>query len=112
MNLKQRVGAKIKQLRKEKKLSQEQLAEYIDRSVDAVSQIERGVSLPSAETLEKLSVHLFVPVSELFTYGDGQTDEYRAKLMEELLHTARFLRDEDLAIAVKQIKALDDRAWS
>lgn len=45
------IGRRIKAAREKKRLTQEQLAEYVDLSPMHVSVIERGVKLPKLETL-------------------------------------------------------------
>ena len=45
------IGRRIKAAREKKRLTQEQLAEYVDLSPMHVSVIERGVRLPKLETL-------------------------------------------------------------
>ena len=47
-------GQKIKQLRRERDITQEQLAEYLDVSASAVSQWERDTVLPDLEKLLRL----------------------------------------------------------
>ena len=59
-------GENLKQFRKEKNLSQEQLSEKVDISVKHLSSIERGLTFVSAELLENLSVSLEVPIHQLF----------------------------------------------
>ena len=68
-DLKQRFGKRLRQLRRERGLTQEQLAEASDLSVDFVSLLERGVNAPSFETLEVLATVLDVPVRDLFYFG-------------------------------------------
>jgi transcriptional regulator with XRE-family HTH domain len=48
------MGDRIKEVRKKRKLTQEQLAECIDVSVEFVGQIERGIKLPSMPVFIKL----------------------------------------------------------
>ena len=62
-------GQRLRQLRREKNITQERLAETIGVSVDLISNIERGVNAPSFETLEKLAETLDVPVKELFDFS-------------------------------------------
>ena len=55
------IGAKIKQLRKEKDLTQEQLAEYLNVSISAVSQWESGKTLPDLSLILPLANFLMSP---------------------------------------------------
>jgi len=66
--LRTRFGKHLREIRLERGLSQEKLAEILDCSVDFLSLVERGISAPSFETLEKISKRLKVPVSSLFTF--------------------------------------------
>jgi transcriptional regulator with XRE-family HTH domain len=71
--LKIRFGKRLRQVRRERDLTQEQLAEAVGVSAEAVSNFERGVHAPSFETLEKLSEALRVTVHELFLFPqEGQ----------------------------------------
>jgi transcriptional regulator with XRE-family HTH domain len=63
-------------IRLERKLSQENFAEFVGISVDFLSLIERGINAPSFETIEKMARKLHVPVMELFDFG-GQ-DQHAA----------------------------------
>lgn len=48
------LGDRIKEVRKKKGLTQEELAELLDISVEFVSQIERGLKLPSMQVFIRL----------------------------------------------------------
>lgn len=48
------MGDRIREARKQQGLTQEQLAERLDISVEFVSQIERGLKLPSMQVFIKL----------------------------------------------------------
>ena len=48
------MGNRIKEIRKRNGLTQEQLAERLDLSVDFVGQIERGLKLPSMQVFIRL----------------------------------------------------------
>ena len=48
------MGDRIKEIRKKRGLTQEQLAEKLDISVEYVSQIERGLKMPSMQMFIKL----------------------------------------------------------
>ena len=60
------IGTKVKNLRTEKKMTLKQLSEESGLSVGYLSQFERGLSSIALDSLEKLSVILAVPLSELF----------------------------------------------
>lgn len=60
------IGTKVKNLRTEKKMTLKQLSEESGLSVGYLSQFERGLSSIALDFLEKLSVILEVPLSELF----------------------------------------------
>jgi DNA-binding XRE family transcriptional regulator len=61
-------GQKLRQLRRNKHISQEQLAEALGLTVEFVSLMERGINAPSFETLEKLATVLNLPVKDLFDF--------------------------------------------
>lgn len=48
------MGDRIKEVRKKQKLTQDQLAEKLDVSVEFIGQIERGIKLPSMQVFTKL----------------------------------------------------------
>ena len=48
------MGDRIKEARKNQKMTQDQLAEHLDISVEFVGQIERGLKLPSMHVFIKL----------------------------------------------------------
>ena len=68
MILKKLLGERIKRLRKNRNLTQEQLAEMIEIAPRNLSRIEVGESFVTAETLEKLLFALNVTAEELFAY--------------------------------------------
>lgn len=64
--LRHRFGKRLRQIRRYKDLTQEQLAEAVGVTVEFISNIERGKSAPSFETIEKLTAALGVEVEEFF----------------------------------------------
>ena len=70
--LKVQFGQKLRDLRKKRGITQEQLAEAALISVDFLSLVERGINAPSFETLEKLACALDVPVKELFNFDSSE----------------------------------------
>lgn len=68
--LQRKLGKRIADLRRAKKLTQEQLAEALGCSVEFISLVERGVNAPSVAGLEKFAKILKVEVRELFTFEE------------------------------------------
>ena len=68
-DLRHRFGAKLRQLRREADLTQEELAAQANISVDFLSLVERGVNAPSFKNIEKLAKALGVPIQELFSFS-------------------------------------------
>ena len=68
-NLKQLLGKRIKELRLERKLTQEQLAEQVDIGAASLSKIEIGMYYPAGENLEKIAKALNVEPYELYIFN-------------------------------------------
>ena len=74
------MGDRIKETRKKRGFTQEQLAERLDITVEYVSQIERGIKIPSMQTFMRLVEILDVSADYLLRdtvstrnlYGDKQ----------------------------------------
>jgi len=95
MDIKRRVALRIRTIRKARGLTQEDLASKIDRSVDTISAIERGVNLPTYDTLEKLAEGLGLPLAELFEQ-DAEDSPRRLRAMARLRDAAHTLPDDQL----------------
>lgn len=67
-NLKHTFGRKLKALRKAKGLTQEQLADQTELTVESISNIERGIFGPKFDNLERIAKVLDVQVKELFEF--------------------------------------------
>ena len=68
MDNKKKLGLKIKELRKRKGFTQEQLAELINMEQNSISVIESGRNFPTLWTLEKIAQILEVNLSDFFNY--------------------------------------------
>lgn len=71
--LREKFGQRVRLMRSERGLTQEQLAERAGISVDFLSLIERGKSSPSFENLDELADALEVSVAELFNFEGGRS---------------------------------------
>jgi transcriptional regulator with XRE-family HTH domain len=66
MDVNQQIAARVRQIRSQRGLSLEALAEASKVSRSMISLIERGESSPTAVVLEKLATGLGVPLASLF----------------------------------------------
>ena len=83
-DIKKLLGKKIKQLRKEKNLTQEELAELIEIETPSMSNIERGKFAPSVETLQKLSNVLNVGIWEFYYFDNLSNEEMIARINSKM----------------------------
>jgi len=108
MDLKRRVGLRVRTVRRERGLTQEDVAAAIGKTVETVSNIERGQTLASLETLEALSSYLRIPMREFFD-GDGRDpkdDPRRFELEVRAQQLLRAMPIADVEIAVAQVEIL------
>jgi transcriptional regulator with XRE-family HTH domain len=66
--LQKRLGQRIADLRKNRRLTQVQFAKAVGCSVEFISLVERGVNAPSFAGLEDFAKALKVEVVDLFTF--------------------------------------------
>lgn len=85
MNFKKLLGAKIRELRKQKKYSQEYFSELVNLNPRQIIRIESGESFPTAENLEKIADALNIKVQELFINDCYATDDEMKKIIAEKL---------------------------
>ncbi|MBR5662143.1 MAG: helix-turn-helix domain-containing protein [Bacilli bacterium] len=72
-------GKFIAKLRKEKNMTQEQLAEKMGVSINAVSKWERGLSFPDVSLYKKLCKELGINIEELINGEKDNSDEAKEK---------------------------------
>lgn len=64
--IKNSIGRKIRNLRLEKGISQEKLAEHVNMSREHISCIERGKNLTTIETLYEMSKFFEIEIKDFF----------------------------------------------
>lgn len=77
------IGSVIKKLRKEKNLTQEQLAERLDISFQAVSKWENNVALPDITLVPKIAQVLEVTTDTLFAFNLKEMQDEIEKICNE-----------------------------
>ena len=101
------LGRRIKSLRKEKNLSQDRLSEKIDKSVDTISNIERGKFAPRLDTALEIARALDVELFELFKVRDlPLSDMQRTKLLDEIFNLLQDQPEEILRFTLSQTQQL------
>jgi transcriptional regulator with XRE-family HTH domain len=104
-DLKQRIGQRVRALRESRGLTQEQLAEAIDRSVQTVSNIERGRRLATLDAIEGMAQSLNVPISDFFDEG-RVTSPNRAGVEARIRDVVRDLNDLEAEVALHLVEGL------
>ncbi|HFI0401918.1 TPA: helix-turn-helix domain-containing protein [Streptococcus suis] len=74
MTLKQYIGTRVRQIRKEKNLSQQLLSEKAEVGIDYISNLETKGSNIKVDTLEKIITALEIEVSDFFQVVDSTTN--------------------------------------
>ena len=77
------IGAKIRLLRKEKRVTQEELAEYLHISSQAVSKWETGACSPDIDMLPKLAIFFGTSLDHLLDFDQSQVDAAVTALVAE-----------------------------
>lgn len=92
------IGIRVKRSREAVGLTQEKLAELIDRSKEAVSNIERGVSLPGLDTIQMICDVTKVSMTSIIDEvdQDDELNDLRARLNAVFAQLSR--SDQELAL--------------
>ena len=86
MALKQDLGQRIQKLRKERKITQEQLAEIVGIDPKNISRIEKGNNYPTAENLTSIANALGVEIYELFVFNDIPVARMKEEIINSLIN--------------------------
>lgn len=103
-DLKQAIGSQAKRARENADLTQERLAELIERTKDAVSSIERGVNLPSLDTLARISQVTRVPMTFMVETVDSKREDDETLSRIKLI--LKDLSQDDRKLALVIIEAI------
>lgn len=99
------LGRKISEARRAKKISQERLAELLDKHVTYISQLERGEKTPSLETLLTLAKTLEVSPAFLLDVPEYKVTKETADLLMICSKATR----KEVEIATDVLKVLIDK---
>lgn len=87
-DLRQRVGSRIRALRKERGLSRDELGELVGLDREAIGRIERGERM-NFDNLEPIAVAVAVEVADLFSFDTAPPPPY--PLSKEALQIGYFI---------------------
>lgn len=88
-----KIGKFISKLRKSKEITQEQLAENLGVSKNAVSKWERGLNLPDASIMQDLCNNLEISLNELFAGEHLKEKEVKNQSETNILEILKFSND-------------------
>jgi len=94
-------GKRIKELRKNKKLTQEQLGELVGVDYKQIGNIETGTYFTTMPTLEKIALALDVEIEELFSFNHNNSKEF---LLNEITKMINNTQEDKLKLIYKIIK--------
>ena len=103
MEIKELIGKRIKELRKKRGLSQEQLSEKAEITPNYLSRVERGTENPTLDMFIKLANALEVEMWEMFDFGHRGS---RRDLKSILNKIAGEADEENLMLAIKVLRAI------
>lgn len=102
------MGDRIRDVRKKRDLTQEQLAEKLDITISYLSEIERGLKLPSfplfLKIVEVLDVSADYLIKDTYSAGAGYGDKFISRKLETLSPKQRIALE---ALIDTYIKYLD-----
>lgn len=104
------VGKKLKELREGRGFTQAQLAGLLGKSVETISNFERGKVLTSLLTLDQLAGHFGIAVRDFFTDTPAaQPLGRRSDSAIKVLNAADLLPEDDLEVLAGLVDVLEAR---
>jgi transcriptional regulator with XRE-family HTH domain len=103
MDTKKLIGMRIKEIRRSKGLSQEQLAEKADINSKYLSRMERGTENPTLDMFIKLANALEVEMWEMFDFGHVVSHKELKGAIQNITKTAD---EPTLRLALKVLRAV------
>ncbi|MEF2920065.1 MAG: helix-turn-helix domain-containing protein [Acutalibacteraceae bacterium] len=98
-----KIGEFLKELRKEKGLTQEQLAEQFNVSRRSISRWETGSNLPDVDILIEMADYYEVDLRELID-GERKSEKMNEELKETVLKVAEFSNEDKMKVTKRMNK--------
>lgn len=106
MELKSHIGQRLRIARKRAGLTQANLAERLQKSVETLSNLERGNALTSLETLSQLALSLDVPLEYFVSGFSKEPTTKREAALARMQLEAGTLNDSELELAIRLVAAI------
>lgn len=103
MELKKKIGQRIRELRLKNRLKQSELAEKVSIATKTQSCIETGKNFPSAELLERYAATFGVKLSDLLNISHIEETSVLLQEIQEILKNAD---EKDIKLIYKIIKGV------
>ena len=95
--IKEQLGKRIYELRKQMNISQEELAEKLEISQRSLSKIETGQNFVKSNTLEKLLKEFYISCNDLINFEHLNTTK---NLLDEIYKNIETIRNNDFLVTV------------
>lgn len=102
----QLIGARVRNIRKSKGLTQEQLAELASTSHSYIGDLERGARNVTLQSLQKVSDALGVNFFELFIYGEFTELEKKNSTIWKIVELLVDKEEADIQKAMNVLKSV------
>ncbi len=103
------IGVQIAKIRNDREITQERLAELINVTPETISRLERGVSIPSIKTLEKISQALHTSLQTLFDFEYLEEPEKGDAVEHEIARLIAFIKTKnpaDIKMSYRLLKSV------
>ena len=100
------IGQRLKDIRKKRGLTQEQLGELVGRSYKYIGLIERGQRMPSIKTLAKIADELNVDIKDFFDFPKSGKVTEKERYLYRIWGMLKDKPKKDLELAERMLKSL------
>jgi len=107
-NIEKLIGTQIAKIRKECGITQERLAASVNVATETISRLERGVSIPSLATMERISHALHCPLKEFFDveYPQKSTNNALDNEIDKLIAFLKTKNFDDIKMCYQMLKII------
>lgn len=108
MDIKKKVGRKLRDLRENANLTQEKLAEEIGVQTNTISKVETGRHFISADLLENLSNYFKTDETYFFNFNYTNYSKNDTEKIETIIKKLKMLKPAELEFIYKTVNAISE----